>query len=176
MSPNGDLQNPTPMKIGRKIFPKNDKENTGILKTNWVAQGDAPRVFTNKAWYSKATGPETKIQKWKSFMLIVKNVWQQNQHTFFFGDASKMIDSHKCWWFQYTKSRQMDKSAVVFGTLMVIMVIMVIKWICSWADYKWIKKISMSSMEWISFWRPSYHHKILKELSGSSSKLPNCCI
>ena len=143
------LNSKTSMKIGRK---KSTRKWRKIAL--WVAQGDAPRVFTNKAWYSKATGPRT---KWKILieMLIVQtcgnkintdsDVFEMPQNIFDWLPRMLMIPIYK--------NCQMDKSVVVFGTLN--------QTVIKFAHEQTTNKSRRSPWVW---WK--YHHKILKELSG----------
>ena len=111
MSPT--LNSKTPMKIGRK-------KSTGKWRkiALWVAQGDAPRVFTNKAWYSKATGPRT---KWKSLieMLIVQTCGNKiNTDSHVFEMPQKIFDwLPRMLMVPIYKNCQMDKSAGDFWHL-----------------------------------------------------------
>lgn len=85
---NIELQKTSQKKSTRKWQRKQSPSDRDFAL--WVAQGDAPRVFTNKAWYSKATGPRT---RWKSLIDVdCSNLGQQNQHRFrCFWDASKNL-------------------------------------------------------------------------------------
>lgn len=114
MSPT--LNSKTSMKIGRK---KSTRKWRKIPL--WVAQGDAPRVFTNKAWYSKATGPRTNWT-WKSLIDWYWS-WQMcgnkiNTDSDVFEMPQKIFDwLPRMLMIPIYKNCQMDKSAVVFGTL-----------------------------------------------------------